>query len=158
MSTPLPPHPGCRYRPREVFRSALWRILADHLDRFLREYESRFEAELGPLPPESEKVLSRLACCGDPNEGVTLLRCDACQVTLAVPYSCKTRICPSCANRRAEDVAEKLSDLLPVVPYRHLVFTLPKKMGIRARFRQDRGLFRSTARLVTRLLTRWMRE
>ncbi|MEW6282188.1 MAG: transposase zinc-binding domain-containing protein, partial [Candidatus Eremiobacterota bacterium] len=72
-------------------------------------------------------------------------------------FSCKTRICPSCASRRAEDVAEKLSELLPVVTYRHLVFTLPKKMGIRARFRQDRSLFRSTARLVTRLLTRWMR-
>lgn len=54
-------------------------------------------------------------------------------------------------------MSEKLAELLPVVPYRHLVFTLPRKMGIRARFRQDRGLFRSTARLVTRLLTRWMR-
>lgn len=158
MSTPLPPHPGCRYRPREVFRSALWRILADHLNVFLRQYESRFEAKLGPLPPESEKVLTRLACCGDPNEGVTLLRCKECEVTLAVPFSCKTRICPSCANRRAEDVADKLAGLLPEVPYRHLVFTLPKKMGIRTRFRQDRSLFRTTARLVTRLLTRWMRE
>lgn len=87
MSTPLPPHPGCRYRPREVFRSALWRILADHLNVFLREYESRFEAKLGPLPPESEKVLTRLACCGDPNEGVTSLRCKECEVTLAVPFS-----------------------------------------------------------------------
>lgn len=55
-------------------------------------------------------------------------------------------------------MAEKLAELLPVVPYRHLVFTLPKKMGIRARFRQDRSLFRSTARLVSRLLTRWMRS
>jgi len=102
-------------------------------------------------------VLARLACCGDPNEGVTMLHCKECDVHLAVPFSCKTRICPSCANRRAEEVAEKLSELLPAVPYRHLVFTLPKKMGIRARFRQDRSLFRSTARLVSRLLTRWMR-
>ncbi len=66
-------------------------------------------------------MLARLACCGDPNEGVTMLHCKECNVHLAAPFSCKTRICPSCANRRAEDVAEKLSELLPAVPYRHLL-------------------------------------
>jgi len=53
---------------------------------------------------------------------------------MAVPFSCKTRVCPSCVNRRAECLCHSLAEKLPEGDYRHLVVTLPKKMGLRKRF------------------------
>jgi hypothetical protein len=40
------------YRPRHPERTVLYRVLSHHFDRFLTEYESRFEREsaiLGPM-------------------------------------------------------------------------------------------------------------
>ena len=36
--------------------------------------------------------------------------CKECAVNLAVPFSCKTRICPTCMSRRAEDLSEGLGE------------------------------------------------
>jgi len=73
-----------------------------------------------------------------------------------VPFSCKTRVCPSCINRRAEVLSHSLAEKLPEGDYRHLVVTLPKKMGLRKRFQLDTRLQRQIGRLVHRVITRWM--
>ena len=75
---------------------------------------------------------------------------------MAVPFSCKTRVCPSCINRRAEVLSLALAEKLPEGDYRHLVVTLPKKMGLRKRFQLDTRLHRQIGRLVHRVITRWM--
>jgi len=116
----------------------LWRILADHLDGFLQHYGERHRFSHGPLAPHVEKVLNRFLFCGDPNQGLTMLRCDKCRTVLAVPFSCKTRICPSCVTRRGEDLAAGLTQVLPRVPYRHIVVTLPRLMGIATGFGRPR--------------------
>ena len=77
-------------------------------------------------------------------------------IKIAVPYSCKTRICPSCVNRRAEDLSQSLVERLPPHGYRHIVITLPKKMGLRKRFLQDPTLYRQIGRLIHRTLSAWM--
>ena len=152
-----PPCPkGPLYSSREFHQSTLWRILVDHSEHFLRTYESRFGESHGPLPPQAEKVIDKLVRCGDPNYGLTLLHCADCNIHLAVPFSCKTRICPSCINRRAECLSHSLSEKLPVGDYRHLVVTLPKKMGLRKRFQLDTRLHRQIGRLVHRVIGRWM--
>ncbi len=144
------------YRQREIHQSALWRILVDHLEVFLRQYDRRFLESHGPLAHEAESMLDRLLRCGDPRYGLSLLHCPDCQIRMAVPFSCKTRVCPSCVNRRAEDVSHSLVEKLPHVAYRHLVVTVPIKMGLRKRFRSDRRLLRAMARLIQRVLCRWM--
>jgi hypothetical protein len=75
---------------------------------------------------------------------------------MALPFSCKQRICPSCSSRRAEDISERLIETLPEVPYRHVVVTFPKKMGLRKRFQQDPRLYRQTSRLIHGLFCRWL--
>jgi hypothetical protein len=144
----------CGYRPRKAFKSPLWRIVTDHLETFLSSYESRFEASHGPLRPEAEKALRAFARCGDPHDGVTLFRCHECRIALAVPFSCKSRICPSCIARRAEETAIALEEKLPRVAHRHVVISLPKRMGLRLRVREDRRLFRKLGRIVVRVLRR----
>jgi hypothetical protein len=104
----------------------------------------------------TEEALERILRCGDPNYGLTLFHCPDCQVHMAVPFSCKQRICPSCSNRRAEDVSDRLLEQLPKVTYRHVVVTLPMKMGLRKRLQQDPRLYRHVARLLHRLFCRWL--
>ena len=131
-------------------------MVTDHLDTFLAGYEGRFQASHGPLRPEVEKVLFAFSQCGDPNLGVTLFKCPRCKISLAVPFSCKTRICPSCIARKAEQNAAQLGERLPPVAHRHLVISLPKKMALRLRLQEDRRLFRKLARVVTRVLRKHM--
>jgi hypothetical protein len=96
------PAPSCSgFRPREAFLSPLWRLVSDHLDAFLCNYSERHLFTHGPLASHVEKVWNDFLRCGDYNQGVVLLKCPGCQTSLAVPYSCKTRICPSCMTRRA---------------------------------------------------------
>jgi len=120
----------------------LWRILVDHGEHFLRTYESRYEESHGPLPLQAEKVMEKLQRRGDPNYGLTLLHCPDCKIHVAVPFSCKTRVCPSCVNRRAECLSHSLAEKLPEGDDRHLVVTMPKKMGLRKRFQRDTRLHR----------------
>ena len=77
-------------------------------------------------------------------------------IELAVPFSCKTRICPSCAKRRAEEVAANLVERLPAVGHRHLVVTIPRKAGLRLRILEDPKLFRKLAQIIVRVLRRQM--
>lgn len=98
------------YRQREFHQSPLWRILVDHGEEFLRTYDSRYEETHGPLPLQSARVMEKLLRCGDPRYGLTLLHCPDCQVHMAVPFSCKTRVCPSCINRRAEVLSHTLAE------------------------------------------------
>jgi hypothetical protein len=42
------------YRPRHPERTVLYRVLFHHFDRFLTEYESRFEREYGFFRPVVE--------------------------------------------------------------------------------------------------------
>lgn len=91
-----------------------------------------------------------------PKFWVTRFSCCACNIELAVPFSCKTRICPSCAKRRAEEVAANLVERLPAVGHRHLVVTIPRKAGLRLRILEDPKLFRKLAQIIVRVLRRQM--
>ena len=144
------------YRQREFHQSPLWRLLVDHGEDFLKVYDSRYGESHGPLPLQSAKIMEKLLRCGDPHYGLTLLHCPDCQIHMAVPFSCKTRVCPSCINRRAEVLSHSLAEKLPEGDFRHLVVTLPKKMGLRKRFQLDTRLHRQIGRLVHRVITRWM--
>lgn len=75
---------------------------------------------------------------------------------MGVPFSCKTRICPSCVKRRAEETAANLVERLPAVPHRHVVITIPRKAGLRLRVLQDPKLFRKIAQIIVRVLRRQM--
>ena len=119
-------------------------------------YDSRFVDAYGPLKPYAEKAFGSLLLCGDPNLGVTRFSCCTCNIELAVPFSCKTRICPSCAKRRAEEVAANLVERLPATAHRHLVVTIPRKAGLRLRIFEDPKLFRKLAQIIVRVLRRQM--
>ena len=75
--------------------------------------------------------------CKNPKNG-TMYACDRCNQVRWVPFTCKSRFCPSCGNlynmQRANALAERMFD----VPHRHVIFTIPDTL--RHFFLEDRSL------------------
>ena len=71
------------------------------------------------------KVMSAIERCRTAALGGHVARCEECEHTRIAYNSCRNRHCPKCQGAAARDwLAEQQADLL-LVPYFHLVFTLP---------------------------------
>ena len=120
MPTPL-------YHPRDTQDSVLVNVLRDHLDAFIEATES--DGGSG-LPPFVQRQLRAMVGCGDVTLGIARFECGSCQGSRVVPFSCKTRLCPSCAGRRmAEQSAHLVDRVMPRAPYRQWVLTFPWELA-----------------------------
>jgi len=141
------------YRPRHPERTVLYRVLFHHFDRFLTEYESRFEREYGFFRPVVKEVVEKYLDCGNPRSGFARIRCPDCAEERLVMFSCRTRgFCPSCHAKRVEEWGEWMREtLLLDVPHRQIVFTIPKRL--RVFFKFDRRLLGELCRSALRALS-----
>ena len=139
------------YRPRSS-SNALKEIVEDHLEDLFRVWDERFRERFGPLPGRIRELFERFVRCGDLHFGFLRLRCVNPECSKKeerlVPYSCRSRgLCPSCGQRRAIEWAERMvEEVLPLVPYRQLVFTIP--VALRKSFLFDRSLFGDLCRVA----------
>ncbi len=133
-----------RYQPRSSTND-LKDLVEEQLEELLRVWNDQFASSYGPLHPRVRELLERFVRCGDLHFGFLRLRCvnPDCpkKGELWLPYSCKVRgLCPSCGQRRAIEWAERMvEEVLPVVPYRQLVFTIPRRL--RKYFLFERSLY-----------------
>jgi ribosomal protein S27E len=113
---------GPAYRPRQAERTVLYEVLAEHLEPFL----ARVAQAGAGLPAFVRRELRRFLECIRAH-GFMRVRCPDCRNEMAVPFSCKGRgFCPSCGGRFMAQTAAHLVDrVLPDVPYRQWVLTLP---------------------------------
>ena len=98
-----------------------------------RRYEKEFFAQWGHVTGVQQRKAfeairdCRTAALGGHVEYVE--QCDTCGHRVISYNSCRDRHCPKCqAMARAKWLAQRESELLPV-PYFHVVFTLPQKIG-----------------------------
>ena len=107
-------------------------MLFHYFDRFLTQYESRFEKEYGFFRPIVKEVVERYLDCGNPRCGFARIRCPECGEERLLMFSCRTRgFCPSCHSKRLEEWGEWMrEELLLDVPHRQVVFTIPKMLRI----------------------------
>ena len=131
--------PPVLYYPRDPQASDLWRLIDQHFDSFQQVYDERYQAKYGYWRPIIEQSVTAYLKCGDLHEGFARVRCTDCKHEMFVAYSCKQRCtCPSCHQKRtlmtgihvAEDVC------LPVA-HRQVVFTIPKRLRVHARFDRE---------------------
>ena len=143
------------YRPRHPERTVLYRVLFHHFERFLAEYEVRFERECGFFRPIVKDVVERYLDCGNPRCGFARIRCPDCAEERLVMFSCRTRgFCPSCHAKRLEEWGEWMREtILLDVPHRQVVFTIPKRL--RLFFKYDRRLLGDLCRAALRSLERY---
>ena len=90
--------------------------------------------------PIIEQSVTAYLKCGDLQEGFARVRCTDCKHEMFVAFSCKQRCtCPSCHQKRTLLTGIHVSeDVCAPVAHRQVVFTIPKRLRIHARF--DRKL------------------
>ena len=94
-------------------------MIFHHFDRFLTEYESRFEREYGFFRPIIKEVVESYLDCGNPRCGFARIRCPDCGEERFVMFSCRTRGSrPSCHAKRLEEWAER------ILSWRHTGFNV----------------------------------
>ncbi len=124
------------YVPRRPTETVLHQLVRANLDSFLAYARANYD---GGLPRYVEQEFRAYIRCGDFSEGFSRAHCDACGHDLLVAFSCHGRsICPSCCGRRMANVAAHLVDrVLPDVPVRQYVLTLPYELRRLAAFKAD---------------------
>ncbi len=114
-------------------------------------------AERGGLPKRVHEEVRRYLQCGVLRYGFALAKCDSCDESELIAFSCKTRgWCPSCAARRAHETSAHLLEVLPRVGYRQWTLTLPR--ALRWAAVKDVRLLRRVERAVVRAIWRWQRR
>jgi len=123
---------GAVYAPRNPAESVLYGVVAGHLESFLAGQRPRGRA----VPRFVERELRKFLECGVPAHGFLRVHLDDCGQDRVVAFSCKGRgFCGSCGGRRMADTAAHLVDrVLPKVPIRQWVLSLPFALRYRLAF------------------------
>ena len=101
---------------------------------------------------EVEKMLH----CRDPKYGFLTYKCSECSTTKTVPLACKSRICPQCGKKYADQWADELANRLFAVPHRHMVFTMPEEL--RVKFEADPSLFKVLMDAVSNTMQQMLKD
>ena len=120
------------YRPRRFDQSPLFKVVFHHFEDFQETYHRRYSENYGYFRRIITHTVERFLDCGDPREGIARYECGKCGHSIAVPFSCKTRLfCPTCHEKKTllwiEDVQSSI--LLPV-PHRFWTFSIPKRLRL----------------------------
>jgi hypothetical protein len=104
------------------------------------------------------RELEAFVDCGDAARGFAWLVCDDCEFHRLVPFSCKGRgFCPSCIGRRmAERAARWVDELVPAVPVRQWVLTVP--WAHRWHLARHPDLLRQVDQVLVQTVSRWLSE
>jgi hypothetical protein len=121
---------------RHPTETVLYALVRDHLESFL---DHAWQNYARGLPHYVEQAFRDYLTCGVFTHGFLRLHCDHCRRDLLAAFSCEGRgICPSCAGRRMANTAAHLVDrVLPAVPVRKWVLSLPFERSLLAAFRAD---------------------
>ncbi len=117
------------YRPRRPTATPLYPVVQHHLETFLAQGIETDSKGYG-VPSWVEKDLRAYLRCGILAHGFARVRSEDCGHERLLAYSCKGRgICPSCNTRRMAEVAAHITDhVLPHLPVRQWVLSLPKRL------------------------------
>jgi hypothetical protein len=128
----------------------LYRVIDEHLEAFLET--AKCQADGSRLPQFEEQEFRDFLTCGVLAHGFARLRCPDCARERLVPFSCKGRgFCPSCGGRRMTESAARLVDeVLPRVPVRQWVLSLPYRL--RYLLAWDHALARAVLGVFMRVL------
>ena len=143
------------YEPRCPAQGALYQIVRDHFETFRAHAASLRDGE--GLPRFVEQEFRAFLHCGCLAGGFARFRCDDCGLDRLVPFSCKARaICPSCGGRRmAERAAHLLDHVIPDVPVRQWVLSLPYRL--RYQLAWDHELCRAVVGVFVRAVLGFLR-
>src|SRR5216683_2988511 len=125
-------------------------------DVFRRHGEAWRAGNSGHVSHGQLRVMSAIEACRTAELGGHVERCEDCAHTRIAYNSCRNRHCPKCQWTAAQAWLEaREAELLPV-PYFHVVFTLPAKIGAIAYQNKAKVyglLFKAAAETLTTIAT-----
>ncbi len=125
-------------------------------DVFRRHGEAWRAGNTGHVSHGQLRVMSAIEACRTAELGGHVERCEDCAHTRIAYNSCRNRHCPKCQWTAAQAWLEaREAELLPV-PYFHVVFTLPAKIGAIAYQNKAKVyglLFKAAAETLTTIAT-----
>jgi ribosomal protein S27E len=109
-----------RHRPEETL---LYQVIDDNYV----DFKAQLEAQGRTLPKFVRQEFEDYLKCGRIEHGFLRVRCTECHAEKLVAFSCKRRgFCPSCGARRiVESAALLVDEVLPAVPLRQRVLSVP---------------------------------
>jgi len=139
-----------RHRPEQT---VLYRLVQQHVATFFEQAESAVGAD---LPQFVKDEFDAFLECGILAHGFLRLRCGDCSHDTLVAFSCKRRgFCPSCGARRMAQTAAHLVDhVIPHVPVRQWVLSLP--IPLRLLLAAQPKLVTPVLQVVHRVITRYL--
>jgi hypothetical protein len=146
---------GPAYTRRQPERTALYRVVQQHLLTFEQEWTDAASGRT--LPKFVTEELHKYLDCGILARGFAHLYCEGCGAHQVVAFCCKARaVCPSCLGRRMNEGAARLVDhVLPAVPIRQFVLTVPFPLRFPLAF--DGKLLGQVLRIFTDTVAGWYR-
>lgn len=145
------------YRRREPQQTILYEVVRRHGQSMFAAVRARHPLGHG-LPAFVEHEFLRYLDCGILDRGFVRVHCGDCGHDRLVAFSCKGRgLCPSCTTRRMHDTAAHLVDrVLPDVPYRQWVLSLPRPLRFLVAHRPQ--LLRPILQIFLRCVFAWQRR
>jgi Transposase zinc-binding domain/Putative transposase len=139
-----------RHRPEQT---TLYRLVQQHAATFFAQAEDAAGAD---LPQFVKDEFDAFLECGILANGFLRLRCGGCGHDKLVAFSCKRRgFCPSCGARRMAQTAAHLVDhVIPHVPVRQWVLSLP--IPLRLLLVAQPRLVAPVLQVVHRVITRFL--
>ncbi len=126
---PTAPSCGPVYRRRRPTLTPLYPLVQNHLETFLAQ-AAESDAMGAGVPSWVERDFRAYLRCGILAHGFARARCAGCGYDFLVAFSCASRgVCPSCNARRMVETAAHLVDqVLPPLPVRQWVLSVPKRL------------------------------
>ena len=93
-------------------------IFADHWDSFLLDNPNL------SIRPCVDTEVRKMIGCGSLSNGYAVYSCDSCSNYLFVPFTCKSRFCPSCGMKSVLDRSDSISAKTIRCSHRHITFTI----------------------------------
>jgi hypothetical protein len=157
MSAAAQPAPaGTRCYQRRLPEHSLWyRTVQAHFEIWL----ALAVGSDGSAPPAYvEQASRRYLECDILSHGFARAHCAACGHEFLVAFSCQGRaVCPSCNARRMVETAAHLVDhVLPPLPVRQWVLSVPKRL--RYFLHDDAALQGAVVRILLRAIERCLRQ
>lgn len=118
------------YRQRRPEETLYYQLVQRNLETWLATCREA-DPDSDPIPAYVEAAFRKFLACGIYACGFARLRCAACGYAALLPYSCRVRggACPSCSSKYMAMTASHLTDnVLPRVPFRQIVLTVPKRV------------------------------
>lgn len=97
---------------------------------FIKTYAETQAPKFGTIDSWKIKEAGKILTCGAFGKGFVWNECESCKLVLAVPFSCKSRLCMSCYRKRLFGWSLQLSKIInPSLPHFHVVFTMPGRLA-----------------------------